>query len=149
MEKPLSPPPIRILAASGPRRPWQATLLAWLSLVAVLFLFLIVVLSVIFGFAGFKGGEMGTMIGIFAAVGLLFLLPLLVFSIVAVVGLFKGKRWALILALVLTSLGILGGLFSLANGLPSLLPTMIFCALLLLLEIICLKHPYYQRKKTG
>ena len=53
-------------------RPWQATLLAWLSLVAVLFFFLIVVLAIIFGYAGFKGGEMGTMIGIFATVGLFF-----------------------------------------------------------------------------
>ncbi len=96
MEK-VSPPLAGISSASSLRRPWQAPLLAWLSLVAVLFLFLIVVLSAIFGYAGFKGGEMGTMIGIFAAVGLLFLLPLLVFSIAAVFGLFEGKRWALVL----------------------------------------------------
>jgi hypothetical protein len=132
-----------------PKRPWQGILLAWLSLAAMLIVFLIVVLAIIFGYAGFAGGEMGTMIGIFAAVGLIFLIPLLVTTIVATIGLFKGKRRSVVLALVITCFGILGGFFTLTIGFSVYLGVIFYLGLMLYMEIICLKHPYYHRKRPG
>ncbi|MBW1714855.1 MAG: hypothetical protein JRJ77_03380 [Deltaproteobacteria bacterium] len=132
-----------------PKRPWQGILLAWLSLAAMLIVFLIVVLAIIFGYAGFAGGEMGTMIGIFAAVGLIFLIPLLITIIVVTIGLFKRKRWSVVLALVITCFGILGGFFTLRAGFSFYLVVMFYLGLMSYAEIICLKHPYFHRRRAG
>jgi len=131
------------------KRPWQGILLAWMCLVGMVILFLIVVFIVIFCYQGFAAGEMGTMIGIFGVVALIFLIPLLITTIVVTFGLFKRKRSSVVLALVITCFGILGGFFTLAAGFSVYLGVIFYLGMMLYTEIICLKHPYYHRKRAG
>jgi len=128
------------------KRPWQGTLLAWLEIVALAFVGLLVALIGIFGYAGFKGGEMGTMIGIFSTLGLIFLIPVVILDIFIVIGIFKGKKWAVVLALVFSILGLPTLLYSLAGGFFSFFPVLIYFILSFWMEVKCLKLPYYKQK---
>ena len=136
-------------ANTGTSRPWQATMLAWLSIAGALLALIIVLFVTKLAYEGFAAGEMGTMIGIFGVVGLLFLLPWLILSIVLAIGNFKGKKWSLILSLIFTLIGIPAAFFTLAIGPAVFLVVIFFLGLLLWVEIICLKHPYYHKKKAG
>ena len=136
-------------ANTGTSRPWQATMFAWLSIAGALSALIIVLFVTKLAYEGFVAGEMGTMIGIFGLVGLLFLLPWLILAIVVAIGNFKGKKWSLILSLIFTVIGIPAAFFTLATVPAVLLVVMFFLALMLWVEIICLKHPYYHKKKAG
>ncbi|MQY76740.1 MAG: hypothetical protein GH155_03840 [Spirochaeta sp.] len=132
----------------GKSRPWQAAVLAWLSIAVALLALIISLLVIKLAYEGFAAGEMGTMIGIFGAAILIFLLPLLVLSAVITIGNFKGKKWSLILSLIFTGLGFPAAFFTLAIGPAVFLAVILFLGLMLWVEIICLKHPYYHQKKT-
>ena len=136
-------------ANTGTSRPWQAAMFAWLSIAGALSALIIVLFVTKLAYEGFAAGEMGTMIGIFGVVGLLFLLPWLILAIVVAIGNFKGKKWSLILSLIFTAIGIPAAFFTLAIGTTVLLVVMFFLGLMLWVEIICLKHPYYHKKKAG
>jgi uncharacterized membrane protein (DUF2068 family) len=127
-------------------RPWQGTMRALLCvfqtfLTLMTFLFLLKL-----AYEGFKAGEMGVMIGIFGIIFLVFLFPLLILMIIITIGIFKEKRWTLILLLVVTCISFPVGFFALAVGPVIFLGVMLFLGLMLWAEIICLKSPYYHKK---
>ena len=97
-------------------------------------------------YEGFKAGEMGVMIGIFGIIFLVFLFPLLILMIVITIGVFKEKRWTIILLLVVTCISLLAGIISLVTGPVISLLVMPFLGFILWLEIVCLKSPYYRKK---
>jgi hypothetical protein len=125
------------------QRPWQGTVLGILCLVAIL---LIVLFVGKLGYEGFEAGEMGNMIGIFAVISLIFLIPLVVLKAVVAIGIFRGKKWAIVLMLVFTILSILCSTLSLTLGFAVFLSIILYHGMLMWVEIICLKHPYYNRK---
>ena len=127
-------------------KPWQGTMLAWLQLVLLVFSVLILVLTGIFGIAGFKAGEMGAMIGIFGILGLVFLIPLNVLEVFVVIGIFKGRKWAVVVAFIFTLLALPAVFFSIAGGAISFLVVLIFFIVNLWMEIKCLKHPYFKQR---
>ncbi len=129
-------------------RPRQGTILIWLFISGLVLSLITVLFVTELGYHGFKAGEMGTMIGIFGAIGLFFLLPWLILNIVITIGIIKRKRWAIILSIIYTcAVGIFIGLFALDCGIEFFCVAMIFPGLILWLEIVCLKHPYYNPNK--
>ena len=126
--------------------PWQGTILAWLCVFQTFFTLMTFLFLLKLAYEGFKAGEMGTMIGIFGIIFLIYLFPLLILMIVITIGIFKEKRWALILILVVTCISFPVGVFSLAAGLVIFLGVMLFLSLMLWAEIVCLKSPYYRKK---
>ena len=86
------------------------------------------------------------MIGIFGIIFLVFLFPLLILMIVITIGVFKEKRWTLILLLVITCISLLAGVFTLVAGPVIFLGVMLFLGFMLWAEIVCLKSPYYLKK---
>ena len=126
------------------RRPWQGTALGILCLIGILLIALFVGKL---GYEGFRAGEMGNMIGIFAVSGLIFLIPLVILKVIMAIGILRGKKWAIILMLVFTALSIMGGILSITLGFVVFLGVILYHGLLMWAEIICLKHPYYNRKK--
>ena len=124
-------------------RPWQGTALGIFSIIGIL---LITLLVGKLGYEGFKAGEMGIMIGIFAVSGLIFLIPLFILKVIMAIVILRGKKWAIVLMLVFTALSILGGIFSVALGFIFYIFVMLYHGLLMWAEIICLKHPYYNQK---
>lgn len=133
---------------TAPRRPWQGVVLACLSAVETALWLFAVAFVVKLGHEGFSAGEMGTMVGMFTAVWLLFLLPWLALKTVAAVGVIRGRRWAVILALVLSALTLPAGVLALAAGPVLFLGAMGFLALMLWTEIACLGRPR-QSGKAG
>ncbi len=125
------------------KRPFVGTLLGWFSIVGLALALLLTVFISFLSYEGFEAGEMGTMIGIFAAVGLFFIIPWLIFKLVLTIGIFKGRKWAVVISLVFTIIGFIPGLFMLGTGIGFFLLSIGFLTLMLWAEIKCLKHPYY------
>jgi hypothetical protein len=137
---------MKISTDTKPRPPWQGTMLAWLCVFQTFFTLMTFLFLLKLAYEGFKAGEMGVMIGIFGIIFLVFLFPLLILMLVITIGIFKEKRWTLILLLVVTCISLLAGFFSLAVGPVIFLAVMLFLGLMLWAEIICLKSPYYREK---
>ena len=127
-------------------RPWQGTALAILQMLNILVVGGILAFMIAAGYAGFKGGEMGVIIGVGGVGGLIILLPLLVVLIIMVVALFKGRRWAVIVALILTIATFFPVLFTLEEGFTTFLFGFVFWGFTLWMEIACLKNPFYAKK---
>ncbi|MBE9512292.1 MAG: hypothetical protein IMY71_15580 [Bacteroidetes bacterium] len=125
--------------------PWQGTMLAWLCIFQTFFTLMTFLFLLKLAYEGFKAGEMGIMIGIFGIIFLVFLFPLLILMIIITIGVFKEKRWTLILLLVVTCISLLVGFFSLVAGPVIFLGVMLFLGLMLWTEIICLKSTYYRK----
>ncbi|NOY36852.1 MAG: hypothetical protein GXO83_04690 [Chlorobi bacterium] len=121
-------------------RPPEFTGLAWLMILNLIITTGSVILISVFGYAGFKGGEMGTMIGIFSVVGILFAIPVLILLIFVIRGLFRMGKWAVVFALVLTILGFLVSLSTLTAGIAPFLFALGYLLLTLFLEIRCLRY---------
>ncbi len=128
-------------------RPWQGTMLAWLSVFQTFFTLMTFLFLSKLTYEGFKAGEMGAMIGIFGIIFLVFLFPLLILMIIITIGVFKEKRWTFVLLLVVTCISLLVGLLSLVTGPIIFLLVTPFLGLMLWAEIICLKSPYYHKKR--
>ena len=124
-------------------RPFAGTLLGWFSIAGFVLAVLAVILTFFLSFEGFKAGEMGAMIGIFGSVGLLFLIPWMIFKLVLAIGIFKGRKWAVVISLVFTIIGFIPGFFMLGTGIGPFLFSIGFLTMVLWAEIRCLKHPYY------
>lgn len=67
------------------------------------------------GYHGFAAGEMGHMIGIFSTVVLLFLLPYLGARLAVVLGVRRSRRWAAVLAIVLSVLALVAAVLSMVE----------------------------------
>ena len=136
------------LSSDNQERPWHGSLLGWLSVVGVVMALSVTVFISILSYAGFDAGEMGIMIGIFASIGLFFLTPWLIFKVLLTVGIFRGKKWAVLISLIFTIVGLIPGFFSLGLGLIAFLGSIGFLSLMLWAEIKCLKHPYYNPEEV-
>ncbi|MFW6181014.1 MAG: hypothetical protein ACOC8N_04630, partial [Spirochaetota bacterium] len=99
------------------------------------------------GWEGFAAGEMGTMVGVFTAVWLLFLVPWAALKTAAAAGVVRGRRWAVLLTLILGFLTLPAGVLALAVSPLLLLGVMAFLALILVTGIACLRHPCYARER--
>lgn len=140
-----NPMPVAPNAAPAPSanvtRPWQATLLGILHIIGLVGLAILTVGAFIGGsllstlFAGFA-----LLSGLGMAIGFIFMLFwILVFFITR--GIFKGQKWAIIVALVFTALSLLSAVMNISQMYMSL----IISAGMLYLEVVCLKDPYFNR----
>jgi len=65
---------IKVSTDTKLHRPWQGTLLAWLSVIETVFTLMTFLFLLKLAYEGFKAGEMGVMIGIFGIIFLGFML---------------------------------------------------------------------------
>ena len=130
------------------KRPWQGTVLAVLQILKALAVAGILAVMMAAGFEGFKGGEMGFMVGLAGVGGLVFLLPLLIVMILMIIALFKGRKWAVVVALILSILAFFPVIFTLGIGPEAFFPVCIIWGFTLWLVIACLKNPFYAKKYT-
>ena len=97
--------PAAMDSASGetasPTRPWQSTALIISSWIELGFFALGIVFALIFGIAGFKAGEMGTMLGIVMVLALAGITLAVSARAAALWGLVNEKFWASVLTLIL------------------------------------------------
>lgn len=121
-------------------RPWQGTTMAILNLIGIVIGFL-VSLAFLFG-ASFLSAFMedpafSVIAGIGTSIVGIILLPFLILGIFVTLGLFKGQKWAVIVALIFTAFATIGNLttFNLIG--------LLFNAFFLYCLIICMKDPYY------
>ena len=125
------------------KRPLEGTLLGWFSIAGFALALSLTVFISILSYEGFESGEMGAMIGIFGSIGLLFLVPWMIFKLILSIGIFKGRKWAVVISLVFTIIGFIPGFFMLGTGIGPFLFSIGFLTIMLWAEIRCLKHPYY------
>ena len=130
------------------QRPWQGTVIGVFQIIGI-FVLTILALAFIFG-AGFIGAliskyaqDVDFPVGVIGAgamliIGLVVFLPLVILNIFITIGIFKGKKWAVIIALIFTSLGILGNLVSFN------IFGLVLSGFILYCEIACLKEPFYK-----
>lgn len=130
------------------QRPWQGTALGILEIIGLVIV-AIVMLVMIFGagligsvlqkFADDGGSAVSTIsTTVFVVLGIVVFLPITVLSAFVTWGVFVGKKWAIIIALVLTGLYLLGSLFSFNILGLAIGGFMLYC------ELICLKNSYYK-----
>jgi len=131
-----------------PSRPWQGTLLAILNIVSLIIIAIIIPFAILLTVAGGALGfakDVNPSIGlILGGGGLLLTLGLILYFILGIFitrGLFKGKKWAVIIMLIFSGFSLMGTLFDFS------LFSFIILALFLYLEIACLIHPFYGGKK--
>jgi hypothetical protein len=129
-------------------RPWQGTFLAVLNIIGLIFtgLFIPFAILIIVGGSMLSSVEKINpgMAMLFGGGGLVILLILLFFFILGIFivrGLFKGQKWAVIISLVFSALGVIQLVFNFD------LFSALLTALFLYLEISCLLHPFYGGKK--
>jgi hypothetical protein len=129
-------------------RPWQGTLLAILNIVSLIIIAIIIPFAILLTVAGGALGfakDVNPSIGlILGGGGLLLTLGLILYFILGIFitrGLFKGKKWAVIIMLIFSGFSLMGTLFDFS------LFSFIVLALFLYLEIACLIHPFYGGKK--
>jgi hypothetical protein len=126
--------------------PWQPVLLTWLNAAGAAFAAAAVLFIGRIAWEGFRAGEMGIMVGILMLATLCFLVPWLAAKTVVTIGLFRRRRWAFVLSLVFTSIGLAGSFFTLAAGPVVLLGVLAYLGLMLWSEIVCLAHPRASKK---
>jgi hypothetical protein len=129
-------------------RPWQGTFLAVLNIIGLMFIAMFIPFALLITIGGGMLSfinEIGPGIAmLFGGGGLALLLILLFFFILGIFiisGLFKGKKWVVIISLLFSALNVVQLVFNF-NLFSALL-----LALFLYLEISCLIHPFYGSKK--
>lgn len=130
------------------KRPWQGTVLAILHIIGLIFLGLFLPFALIIGVIGgmltFVEEVNPSLAMSVGGGGLALFLVLLAFFILGIFitrGIFKGKRWVIIVSLILSAMGV----FQLAFNFE--LFSALLMALFVYLEIACLLHPFYNSKK--
>jgi len=133
-------------------RPWQGTTLGIWNIIGVVMTGLTIVLILIL-FAGglslidqiqgvdIPGLQMITTLGAFILIPLV---PIFLLIFFITKGIFKGKKWAIIVSLILTILAILQYIFNFE--LNSSIFWLAINGFLLWAEIVCLRHPFYNKK---
>jgi len=127
-------------------RPWQGTLLFVLNIIFLIGIVLSTLSAFLVGVLGTWAyadidPRLGTVSGLFFLSLLSALIPFSILEIFVTIGLFKGKKWAIITMLVFSGLSLIG-LFFTFN-----LFSFVILALFLYLEVTCLVHPFYKSKK--
>jgi hypothetical protein len=135
-----------------PSRPWQGTLLAILNIVSLIIIAIIIIIIPFAILLTVAGGALGfakdvnpsispSIRLIYGGVLTLGLILYFILGIFITRGLFKGKKWAVIIMLIFSGFSLMGTLFDFS------LFSFIILALFLYLEIACLIHPFYGGKK--
>lgn len=120
-------------------RPWQGTFLAVLMIIGLVLLAIFI--PMLFLGAGFIATFLPSQFaGLTMAVGFVFI-GFFVLGIFMTIGLFKGQKWATLLSMVFSALGVLGAISADFNVLNLLLN-----AFVLYLGFASFKHPFYNQK---
>jgi hypothetical protein len=129
-------------------RPWQGTFLAVLNIISLIitamfipFIILMIIAGGVLSFANDLEPIFGMILG---GGGIILGVMLLIYFILGIFitkGLFKGRKWAVIILLIFSFLGLINLIFNFD------LITLIIVALCLYLEIACLLHPFYSQTK--
>lgn len=136
---------------SRPLIPWQGTVLGIIGVVQILFsiLFLFIALfGIAIGglFSSFAIPDLGAMIpslaiGVVILLLLFIGLPLFILKVVVTIGIFKGKRWAVVVTIVFAALGFMANIGDFNFG------WLIFSAIEMGLAIVCLREPFYNQSR--
>ncbi len=138
---------------SRPQIPWQGTVLGIIGVAQILFsmLFLFIALfGIAIGglFSSFAIPDLGAMemipslaIGVVVLLMLFIGLPLFILKVVVTIGIFKGKRWAVVITIVFAALGFMSGIGNFNFG------WLVFSAIELGLAIVCLREPFYNQSR--
>ena len=132
------------------KRPWQGTTWAWITTTYLAIGIIVALfLSLSFAMIGLKrmlesGSELSLIILGIIIVILLVLFPILLLLYFIIKGFFKGWKWAVIVAIILESLSLIGSLINLEN---TTFFGVLFSGFMLYLAIACLQHPFYNQKK--
>lgn len=141
-------------------RPWQGTTLGVLEIIGLIFMAIILAGLTFFLIGGvptniqslINAGQVegsGDIVSMFkqiigaatAVIGVMFILLIFV-----TIGIFKGRKWSVITALVFSILGVLGGLGNLGEDVDSAVVQIAISGFMIYLEIACLQHPFYSKK---
>lgn len=135
------------------RRPWQGTFLGVLNIIGLVFLGLITIFLIIMLVGGGaaitqmmqQSAEMTTLpfASMLGTIGVILIIPVLaifVLEIFITMGIFKGKKWTVIVSIVFTALALLSA-FTNMNSIQ--LGSLALNGFVLYLEIMCIKHPFY------
>jgi hypothetical protein len=134
---------------SKPQIPWQGTILGIIGVAqisfSILFLFIALFGIAIGGlFSSFAIPDLGAMIpslavGVIVLLMLFIGLPLFILKVVVTIGIFKGKRWAVIITIVFAALGFMANIGNFN------FTWLVFSAIELGLAIVCLRDPFYNQ----
>ncbi|MCD6109209.1 hypothetical protein J7J83_00380 [bacterium] len=137
----------------GVKRPWEGTTIGVLDIIGLVLMGIVLVILI---FAVIGGGAMLSqmlqgsgmqnfpMASFLATMGTFLLIPVILFFILGIfitVGIFKGQKWAIIVSIIFTVLALLS---SFSQGVQYL--SLALNAFVLYLEIMCVKHPFYNKK---
>jgi len=129
-------------------RPWQGTVLGVIYILTIAMMVIMLPILLLVALGGSALGFMSNMnnglamlLGGGMLIMSLFLIATLVLQIFVTRGIFKGQKWAVIISIVFTALG----LSSLIQNFSW--TTLIIDGALMYLSIACLLHPFYGGKK--
>ncbi len=132
------------------KRPWQGTTWAWITTIYLAIGIIgAVFLSLSFLLIGskriFENDNNLTLIilGIIIFI-LLIVIPLLLLLYFVIKGFFRGWKWAVIVAIILEILSLIGSLINLEK---TSFFGFLFSGFMLYLAIACVQHPFYNKKK--
>lgn len=146
---------VEVTVSTGTKkRPWQGTTLGVLNIIGVVFAFLFGLMAIVLvGFLGgssefmpaeFSGMFTGLMGGLAVALSV-FMIAMGVLLIFMARGAFKGQKWAPMASIVFAAIGILSAISAYES---QMLLTLVINGFVLYLGIMCVKHPFYNRKKA-
>lgn len=102
------------------------------------------IFGLLLGYHGLVAGEMGTMVGILVLALLVPLVPYAVLRVVAMVGLWRRKRWAAILTIVLSAVGAVGAIVVAHDAVGVLLVMLLYAGTTAWAGVGCLKQPGFR-----
>lgn len=126
----------------NPPRPWQGTTIGVLNIIGLATSAILALVLIVFS-AALSAYIQETPLALLAGAGTVILgiviIPFIILGIFITIGIFKGQKWAVIVSLIFTGLGLLGNLFSFN------LIGLIINGFLLYCQIICLNDPFYNQ----
>lgn len=128
------------------RRPWQGAVAGWVILVSVVVLCLVMVSLLPMALAVLNDPQTGGFIIIGFIFVIVIIVPLLILQIFISIGFFKGQKWAVIAAIILSGLALINSLLALVSGDLMSFIQLGFNGFILYLAITCLQHPFYNQK---
>ncbi len=121
-------------------RPWQGTVMGVLNSIGIavgVMLSLTLILGASFITALIEDSAFSMVAGLGTTMIGIVLLPFLILGLFVTLGIFKGQKWAVILALVFTILGTIGNIVSFN------IIGLVFNAFFIYCLVICVKDAYY------
>ena len=122
-------------------RPWQGSVMGVLNAIGIV-LGILGVIGLIFGGAfiasAMEEAGLSMLAGVGTTVVAIILIPFVILGVFITIGLFKGQKWAVIVALAFTALGTIGNLVSFN------IIGLVFNAFFIYCYVICMKDAYYK-----